>query len=237
MIVLSSVMSWVSTPKNAGDFSDADFAKRVPTPKYQYLKNLENLAMTSAKINLNLKVHVVCSGLPFGNGEANDIFYEFFRRSWLSSHPELAALPVIGDGQNALPTIHVSDLAKCVRTLTEAKEPISKQYFVAVDQCKSKKQIEIMQAISSTLGSGAIKSVSLQDVIHEDWVELLSLDLGIKTSTEFLDDEWHCIGGITSDTMMMLNEEFNHFRGLFPLKVYIGGPPISGKTHFATKLA
>ena len=35
----------------------------------------------------------------------------------------------------------------------------------------------------------------------------------------------------------MLNEEFNHFRGLFPLKVFIGGPPVSGKTHFATKLA
>jgi adenylate kinase len=37
--------------------------------------------------------------------------------------------------------------------------------------------------------------------------------------------------------MMMLNLEFNHFRGLFPLKVFIGGPPLSGKTHFATKLA
>jgi len=193
--------------------------------------------MTSAKINLNLKVHVVCSGLPFGNGEANDIFYEFFRRSWLSSHPELAALPVVGDGQNCLPTIHVSDLAKCVRGLAEAKEPHTKQYFVAVDSCKCKKQIEIMQAISSTLGSGAIKHVQLQDVIHEDWVELLSLDLALKPSPEFLDGEWHCADGITGDTMMMLNEEFNHFRGLFPLKVFIGGPPIAGKTHFATKLA
>lgn len=37
--------------------------------------------------------------------------------------------------------------------------------------------------------------------------------------------------------MQMLNDEFNHFRGLFPLKVFIGGPPVSGKTHFATKLA
>jgi nucleoside-diphosphate-sugar epimerase len=97
------------------------------------LKNLENLAMTSSKINLNLKVHVVCSGLPYGNGEANDIFYEFFRRSWLSFHPELAALPVIGSGDNFLPTIHVSDLAKCVRTLAESKEVIKKQYFIAVD--------------------------------------------------------------------------------------------------------
>lgn len=201
------------------------------------MKNLENLAITSSKINLNLKVHVVCSGLPFGNGEANDIFYEFFRRAWLSSHPELAALPVISGGQNSLPTIHVSDLAKCVRTLTEAKDPIAKQYFVAVDSCKAKKQKEIMQAISTTLGSGALKDVCLQDVIHEDWVELLSLDLNIKTSPEFLEDQWHCQDGITTDTMMMLNEEFNHFRGLFPLKVFIGGPPISGKTHFATKLA
>ena len=37
--------------------------------------------------------------------------------------------------------------------------------------------------------------------------------------------------------MKMLNEEFNTYRGLFPLKVFIGGPPVSGKTHFASKLA
>jgi dephospho-CoA kinase len=36
--------------------------------------------------------------------------------------------------------------------------------------------------------------------------------------------------------MTMLNEEFNFFRGLFPLKVFITGPPCSGKTHFGTKL-
>lgn len=30
--------------------------------------------------------------------------------------------------------------------------------------------------------------------------------------------------------MTMLNEEFNYFRGLFPLKVLITGPPASGKT-------
>ncbi len=98
----------------------------------------------------------MCSGLPFGNGEANDIFYEFFRRAWLSSHPELAALPVVGEGNNSLPTIHVSDLAQCVRSITTMKET-TKQYFVAVDQCKTKKQKEIMQAISTSLGSGALK--------------------------------------------------------------------------------
>jgi len=96
-----------------------------------------------------------------------------------------------------------------------------------------------MRAISSTLGSGAIKSVELKDVMHEEWVELLMLDLKIQTSPEFLSKgaEWHCPAGITHHTMKMLNEEFNTYRGLFPLKVFIGGPPVSGKTHFATKLA
>jgi len=36
--------------------------------------------------------------------------------------------------------------------------------------------------------------------------------------------------------MKLLNEEFNFYRGLFPLKVFITGPPCSGKTHFASKL-
>lgn len=89
-------MAWINTKRGSNEFSDTEYNLRVPTPKYQFLKNIENLALTANKVNPNLKVHVVCSGLPYGNGEANDVFYEFFRRAWLSSHPELAALPVIG---------------------------------------------------------------------------------------------------------------------------------------------
>lgn len=83
-----------------------------------------------------------------------------------------------------------------------------------------------------------MKTVKLSEVINEDWVELMSISLDIKTSPEFLTGEkWHCADGITTETMKMLNEEFNHFRGLFPMKVFIGGPPVSGKSHFASKLA
>jgi len=58
-----------------------------------------------------IKVFVVCSGLPYGNGESNDIFYEFFRSAWLSLHPDLASLPIVGSGKNRIPTIHINDLA------------------------------------------------------------------------------------------------------------------------------
>ena len=37
--------------------------------------------------------------------------------------------------------------------------------------------------------------------------------------------------------MKMLNDEFNLFRGLFPLKVFITGPPCAGKTYSANKLS
>lgn len=54
------------------------------------------LAMAAQKFNPNLRVHVLCAGLPYGHGEMNNVFYEFFRRAWLSLHPELASLPIVG---------------------------------------------------------------------------------------------------------------------------------------------
>lgn len=102
------------------------------------VKHLENLAMTANKFNDNIRVHIICSGLPYGHGEANDVFYEFFRRSWLSLHPDLASLPVIGAGDNNLPTIHVKDLARFVKYLSSDQAiNVKKQYFIAVDQCKT----------------------------------------------------------------------------------------------------
>ena len=111
--------------------------------------------MTATKFNENIKVRILCSGLPYGHGEANDVFYEFFRRAWLSLHPDLASLPVIDRGDNYLPTIHVKDLARFVKYLSsEAASLMKKQYFIAVDQCQNSTQRDIIQSISKGLGSG-----------------------------------------------------------------------------------
>jgi adenylate kinase family enzyme len=95
-----------------------------------------------------------------------------------------------------------------------------------------------MKAISSSLGNGEIKKVTLNNVINEDWAELMSLDLNIGVSEELGSlPDWHCPDGITFETMPRLNQEFNYFRGLFPLKVFFGGPPMVGKSHYAGKMA
>lgn len=65
----------------------------------------------------------------------------------------------------------------------------------------------------------------------------MTVDVKLACSADLKDSiEWKCKQGINVKTMVMLNEEFNYYRGLFPLKVFIGGPPCSGKTHFAAKL-
>lgn len=179
LVVLSPVFTWARTDCAEGSsvLTDDDFQRRVPYPRFQMVKHLENLAMTASKFNENIRVHVICSGLPYGHGEANDVFYEFFRRAWLSLHADLASLPVIDSGDNTLPTIHVKDLSRFVKHLCCDAANCRKQYFIAVDECQSSTQREIIQSISTCLGRGDIQNVPLADVIDEEWSEMLTLDL------------------------------------------------------------
>lgn len=57
-------------------FKEADFNLRVPHEKFQHLKTLETLAMSSVTTQPNLRVHVLCTGVRYGKGER--IFYDHF---------------------------------------------------------------------------------------------------------------------------------------------------------------
>lgn len=47
---------------------------------------------------------------------------------------------------------------------------------------------------------------------------------------------WHCEKGVIGN-MPMLNREFNEFRGLNPVKIFVTGPPACGKTFYSKQLA
>lgn len=68
--------------------------------------------MSSVKTQPKLKVHVLCSGIRYGNGERQ--FYELFKTAWLQSPEKLFYLE---KGDNLIPTIHVIDLARVVRRI------------------------------------------------------------------------------------------------------------------------
>lgn len=68
-------------PKKILFFKESDYHLRVPATRFQHLKTLETLAMSSVNTQPKLKVHVVCSGIRYGNGE--ETFFELFRQAWL----------------------------------------------------------------------------------------------------------------------------------------------------------
>eukprot|EP00347_Sterkiella_histriomuscorum_P003365 403364574 len=188
-------------------YSDKDFNLRVPPPRFQNHKQIENLLMAAQKSKRNLRVHVVCSGLTYGKGETNEIFYEFYRRAWLGLHKKLATLPIIDQGLNILPTIHVLDLGRIVRMIINNK--YKQQYFIAKDLSKHTLQ-SIIQTISTSVGCELQPSAIFSEY-----------------------NNWHSKDGICSTSIEMLVKEFNTYRGLFPLKIFVTGPPASGMTHYS----
>ena len=145
-------------------------------------------------------------------------------------------MPVVGKGDNNLPTIHVTDLSTAIDyTVLHGQE--FNNYLIAVDQSTCSSQRNIQTAISTGIGSGEVHQTPMSEVVNESWCEFMTIDVKLEASQDLKDGfEWKCPTGINSQTMTMLNNEFNFFRGLFPLKVFITGPPCSGKTYFGNKL-
>jgi hypothetical protein len=69
LVIVSSPMTWSNTPVKAEPYSDKDLEHRVPLPKFLPMKQLEKAAMALPKQNPRVKVHVLCTGFLYGNGE------------------------------------------------------------------------------------------------------------------------------------------------------------------------
>lgn len=212
-------------------FDDTECIMRRAYPKYESWKNIENLALTCNK-NENLRCYVLCAGIMYGLGEI--ILSQHFMSAWLG---EIEALPFIAPGDNVIPTVHITDLARMVAYILAY--PPNQRYIVGCDH-SADTQLMIIQAISSAMSDGKVKAVDFVDVMLENWSEYLSLHLLVNTSSIFDDPahpmEWHCSKGIVS-CIDLLNQEFNAFRALRSVKVFVTGPPVSGKSHYSRKLA
>ena len=91
--------------------------------------------------------------------------------------------------------------------------------------CRDKIQINLMMKASK-----AFKSIPLtneEQELEEEEVEKLKKEKAFP---------WHCRFGMRSK-IRMLETEFNTYRGLKPVKIFITGPPASGKTYYAEQLA
>lgn len=243
------------------EYEDSEYMKRKASEDYKAWKGCETLAMSIGMNKADLDVYVLSAGIVYGNGER--VLTHLFKSAWLENPEEL---PIIGDGKNHVPTIHVRDLARAVKHVIQIKP--SSKYLFAVDSSPSQMQKDIIKAISDGVGTGKVKNIDLEGVKKKKWAIALSLDVKVKPSKIFLPPseeekedeieeeegeegeegelkakkpkpirmEWHCLGGLITE-IKKINIEFNENRGLKPITVFVTGPPGSGKTHAAKMLA
>ena len=235
-------------------FKEKDYPKREPNSRYLSYKFLETLALNNE--NSNLKAYVICPGFIYGCGE--DFFYEYFKKSWLGKEEYI---PIIGEGNNFLPTIHILDLVKVIKQVVTIKP--NEHYIFACDNTKNPSMKNIIGSIAQGVGSLNIKPIlcyNVDEVYITNYCEL-SINVPIKMTkltgeirkvqskgntdsskknnnytNNKNEDNWHCINGI-ADNIDLLIKEFNLYRDIKAVKIVITGPPSSGKTTVAEFLS
>ena len=219
-------------------YRETEYNQRVPNLKYLYYKILESNVLYKSK-NPKLKAYVICPGFIYGCGE--DFFFNYFRLAWMQHMPYI---PIVGEGTNYIPTIHILDLVKIIRKVVE-KKPAQKYFFVA-DKTKNPTMKNILNSIGMGIGGMPVKKLnrfSIENAEIPNYTEL-KIDIRMKLSNIFEEDrksrenimdfkerqfKWHCEYGIP-ENMDKLREEFNIYRNLKPIKIIVTGPPSGGKT-------
>ncbi|NXR50358.1 KAD7 kinase, partial [Hippolais icterina] len=239
-ILVSTIMTWGNTkpldPENPeAPFNDQDYRRRKPHPSFMDYINAEKHILKLGKTNKKkFSTYVVASGHQYGAEE--ELFHYFFKICWLGETP---AIPVFGDGNNIIPTIHIYDLAVVLQNVADHRPDF--QYILAVDTSMHTLE-ELVKCISKTIGPGKIEKVPKEDAFQSKELTQMQLDMlfvNLQMESIYLKEnfniKWVAEEGLIENIAQVVTE-YKQTRGLLPLKVYIHGPPASGKSTIAKEL-
>ncbi|NXK61776.1 KAD7 kinase, partial [Sylvietta virens] len=239
-ILISTIMTWGNTkpfdPENPETpFQDHDFRKRRSHPSFMdYINAEKHIAKLGKTKKKKFSTYVVASGHQYGAEE--ELFHYFFKMCWLGETP---AIPVFGDGDNIIPTIHIRDLAAVLQNVAEHRPDF--QYVLAVDTSMHTLE-ELVKCISKNVGPGKIEKVSKENAFLSKELTQMQLDMffvNLRMESPYLREnfniKWVAEGGLIENIAQVITE-YKQTRGLLPLKICIHGPPASGKSTIAKEL-
>ncbi|NWW12774.1 KAD7 kinase, partial [Oreocharis arfaki] len=239
-ILISTIMTWGNTkpsdPENPETpLNDEDFRRRKSHPSFMDYINAEKHIAKLGKTNKeNFSTYVVASGHQYGAEEG--LFHYFFKMCWLGETP---AIPVFGDGNNIIPTIHIRDLAAVLQNVADHRPYF--QYVLAIDTSMHTLE-ELVKCISKNVGPGKIEKVPKENAFLSKELTQMQLDMlfvNLRMEPTYLKENfnitWVAEAGLVENIAQVVME-YKKTRGLMPLKVCIHGPPGSGKSTIAEEL-
>ncbi|XP_061204888.1 adenylate kinase 7 isoform X3 [Neopsephotus bourkii] len=157
-------------------------------------------------------------------------------RGWLSETP---AIPIFGDGNNFIPTIHILDLAAVLQNVADHRP--KSHYILAVDGSMHTLQ-ELVKCISKNVGTGRTEKIPTEDAflskdLTQMHLDMLLVNLRMESGLvkESFNIKWVAQEGLV-DNIEQIVKEYKQSRGLLSLKIFVHGPPGVGKSTIAEEL-
>ncbi|KAK2577085.1 hypothetical protein KPH14_005893 [Odynerus spinipes] len=239
-ILISTIMTWALTkPLDPEDpdlpLTEVDYRKRRAHPNFkEHLRCERNVVIVKKRADLKrkLKTLVICCGITYGE-EEEEIHY-LFKMAWLNE----PFLPIIGNGENRIPLLHVRDFVAVVSDVLRKWPTL--RYIVAVEQ-GAPTQSTIVKNISKQLTTGRVKYVAPEDAflypeISQEIYDFMTVDLNIDPAYVLERIRWHFETPF-ADNIGQIIKEYRASRELRPIRIIVLGPPASGKTRVARYLA
>ncbi|MEN2495885.1 MAG: Adenylate kinase 7, variant 2 [Marteilia pararefringens] len=246
LVVTTNIGTWSRTKQNTEEnrdnlLSDYDYRKRKANKTFKSLYECECLALKLSKRFKEINCVILCPGITYGR-EQLALNY-IFRQAWLCEK----RVRIFGQGENRLPLVHVEDFASAVKIVLENIEKIAEdQPYLLVTEETILTYSEIVQLICSVFASGSFNCVVEQNCIESqphDYLEEVDtnlLQIDVELEALYLKDDLdghRKYSGTFKDNIGEICGEYSEARGLGQIKLIILGPPGSGKSYLAKKLA
>ncbi|KAF8073252.1 Ak7 [Scenedesmus sp. PABB004] len=214
-----------------------DAAARRPAAAALEAWHVEQLLLRCARSG-RLAAYVVLPGVLYGSGEDDAQLHGLFRAAWEGG---AAPLRVAGCGANRVPTCCVADLAAFCAAVAEQRPP--SPYLLACDD-EAPTQAALVRAVAAALGGRRVEAAGAGGpgalLAAPPHGALLLLDLPLAPSHGALPRPWEvervCPRGLLGHLPQVL-AELVAARRLAPLRLVLRGPPASGKSRLAARLA
>ncbi len=233
-IALSTILTWGKTLKLGETFDEKSYTSRKPSPAFGVHKSLEDQLLHRSSEYCS--VYIIGCGLLYGGAE--DKLKPYFTDAWLCKSKSLI-IPSLSGGTNFLPSIHVSDLARIVKYISQAQPP--QRYIVAIDSFHTTVK-DMIECIARKIGNNSVRLPEAEErdefMLNEN-LSLFQVNMKFNLSNLAVNSfpvDWIAKSGFVS-SFEAIKSEYLVINDLQPIRVVLMGPPASGKTYWSNYIA